>query len=95
MRIEKIINFLNKTKNNVWIIIIGTVLSWIIAMSADLSNVGLGGLAHLFFPIIIGIVTLLIYLILRIFTKKIIWVITILGTIYNLILAFQLYFDLI
>jgi hypothetical protein len=71
------------------------VLAWLIAMTGDLNNVGLGGLAHLFFPIILGLLTLTLYGVFRIFTKKLIWIITVIGTIYNLILAFQLRFDLI
>ena len=95
MKPDRFFSFFEKTSNNIWIIFSGTILSWVISMSADLSNVGLGGLAHLFFPWIIGIATLLIYLVLSIFTKRFIWIITIVGVSYNLILAYRLHFDLI
>lgn len=71
------------------------VLAWLIAMTGDLSNVGLGGLAHLIFPIVLGLLTLAVYGIFRIFTKRLIWIISLAGTIYNLILAYQLRMDLI
>ncbi len=95
MVIKKILIFLERPKNNVIIILAGMVSAWLIAMTGDLSNVGLGGLAHLFFPIILGLLTLAVYGLFWIFIKKFIWIITIVGTVYNLFLAYQLRYDLI
>lgn len=90
-----IFDFIDKPKNNLITILIATLISWIISMTADLSNAGLGGLANLIFPIIFGLATIFWYYISRIFIKKYNWIITIAGIIYNLIFAYKLHYDLI
>ena len=95
MKKKIILDFFDKPRNNLIIILTTTIISWIIAMTADLSNAGLGGLANLIFPIIFGLVTIFWYFISRIFIKRYNWIITISGIIYNLVFAYKLHYDLI
>lgn len=93
MNIEK-----KKILDNPWINI-GSLLSAIIiftifTMSApDLDKAGLGGLANLFFPGFFGIMTILIYLVSRIFTRKYNWIISIIGIVSIGYLSVQIFFD--
>ena len=95
MKKEIIFEFIDKPKNNLIVILTATMISWIIAMTADLSNTGLGGLANLIFPIIFGLATIILSFISRIFIKRYNWIITIAGIIYNLVFAYKLHYDLI
>ena len=45
MKKEIIFEFIDKPKNKLIVILTATMISWIIAMTADLRNTGLGGLA--------------------------------------------------
>lgn len=87
---------LNSSLNNIGFIFLLTICLTIFTMSApDLATAGLGGLANLFFPSVIGGITLLIYLISRLLSRKWNWIITIFGMTYNLYISIQIFFDLL
>jgi hypothetical protein len=78
---------------NIGILLALIVLFTIFTLSApNLDKVGLGGLANLFFPAILGIITILIYLISRIFIRKWNWIITICGIIFMTYISVALFF---
>ena len=53
-----------KKKTEYFILIaVSILLSWILAMSADLDKLELGALVNFIFPILFGIITLVFYLI--------------------------------
>lgn len=89
---EKLTDLINKPKNNIIGILTGMLISWIIAMSADLSpSSGHGGFIPLLFPPIIGIFFIGLYYISRIFIKKYNWIISLFAIIYLLHFAIDFY----
>ncbi len=82
---NKVIRFLNRPSKNVMIILIFALISWLIAMSAEIpDSVGHGGFLNLTYSWFVGIFTIVIYFLSRIFSKKFNWILTLLGIIYNL-----------
>ena len=91
LKLKKIID---NPWNNVGLIFTVVIILTILTMSApDLDKAGLGGLANLFFPGILGIFTILVYLITRIFFRKWNWIVTIAGTISIAYISIMLFFD--
>jgi len=86
-------NIIDNPWNNIGILFAVIIVFTIFTMSApNLDKAGLGGLANLFFPAVFGIITILIYLISRIFIRKWNWIITICGTIYMGYISVMLFF---
>lgn len=71
-------------------IVLGMIVSWIIGMYDLPDNIGFGGFIPLLAPIVIGVVTLIIYFIMRKFTKKYLWMVALIGVIWNIYFAFNL-----
>ncbi|AVR47098.1 hypothetical protein C7S20_18610 [Christiangramia fulva] len=93
MRTEKK-KIIDNPWNNIGVIFVTVIVFTTITMSApDLNQAELGGLANLFFPAVFGLITILIYLISRIFIRKWNWIITICGIIYIGYLSIMLFFD--
>ena len=89
---KKITELINKPKNNVIGILIGMLISWIIAMSTDLApSSGHGGFIPLVFPPIVSILFIGFYYVSRIFTKKYNWIISLFAIIYLLHFAIDFY----
>ena len=89
---KKIIEFLNKPKINAIGILAGMVISWLIAMSTNLSpSSGHGGIIPLVFPPIYGIFFIGLYFLSRIFIKKYNWIISIYAIISLLHFAINFY----
>jgi len=89
---DKIIEVLNKPKINVIGIFVGMIISWVIAMSTNLSpSSGHGGFIPLVFPPIIGIFFIGLYFLSRIFIKKYNWIISIYAIIFLLHFAIDFY----
>lgn len=89
---NKIIEVLNKPKINAIGILVATVISWIIAMSTNLSaSSGHGGFIPLIFPPISGIFFIILYFLSRIFIKKYNWIISIYAIISLLHFAIDFY----
>jgi len=49
-------------KVQIAIIITTIIISWVLAMTVDLNRLELGALANFFFPPLIGVITIVIYL---------------------------------
>jgi hypothetical protein len=82
-----------KTKlKNIVIIIISIIVSWVLAMTTDLSGLELGALANLFFPPMLGIVTVLIYVVLGLVLKRYRLVIVIILCLLNISLGIIFHF---
>ncbi len=82
----------NSRKTNLAGIAIGTIISWIIGMQTDLHpSSGHAGFIPLVFPPLVGIFTILIYLISRIFIRKFNWVISLTGITYLLYFSIDFY----
>jgi hypothetical protein len=78
---------------NIGILLALIIVFTIFTISApNLDKAGLGGLSNLFFPAIFGIITILIYLISRIFIRKWNWIITICGIIFMAYISVMLFF---
>ena len=76
---------LEKVKVNIVLILAFALISWIISMSADISeSSGHGGFMNLTYSWFIAIFTISIYLISRILFKNYNWLITLIGIIYNI-----------
>ena len=81
---------INTLKFSLISILIGMIISWIIGMNNLPDNIGFGGFIPLLAPIFIGIITLIIYFICRKFTKKYLWIVILIGVIWNIYSAFNL-----
>jgi len=75
------------------IIIISTIISWIISMSTDLNRLELGALANLFFPPLIGICSIVIYMISYWINKKISILIMIILSVLIIYCGLWFFFD--
>lgn len=84
--------YLNSPKWNLFGIVILTILSTAILWTSDLGGVGMGWLIIMYLPVAIGIVTYLVYLLSRIFTKRYNWTISIIGMAFSLFLSIQFHF---
>lgn len=87
----------SKLKIRLWgscLIIIATVISFIFANSVDYSTLELGALYNLFVPPVIGLVSLILFLLLSLFIKKIRPLRIIIGIlcVYNIYVGFALLF---
>lgn len=84
---KKINNILDKPSRNVILIIVFTILCWVIGILA-LSNLsessGHGGFLNLIYSWFVGISTIILYFLSRIFTKKYNWFISLIGIAHNL-----------
>lgn len=91
-RLKKTTILINKPKNNIIGILIGMLISWIIAMSTDLSpSSGHAGFVPLLFPPIVGLFFIGLYYFSRLFTKKYNWIISLFTIIYLLHFAIDFY----
>lgn len=89
---KKLLKNTDKIKVNVIFTLVIMVISFIIGQLPDLpDSIGFGGFIPIFTPPFIAVFTLVIYFVTRIFTKKINWVVTLFGAIYNLYEAFNWY----
>ena len=52
-----------------YMIITSILLSLVLSVQADLTNAGLGGLAHIVFPVTLGLISLIVWFILRLLVK--------------------------
>lgn len=85
------ISYLNNPKNNIITIIIIEIITLSISFTADYSGAGMIAALLKWIPAIIGIATLILYLVSRLFTKKYNWIISIIGAIVMFIAAYNLY----
>jgi hypothetical protein len=83
---------LDNPKNNIIAIIIAEIVTLSISFSADYSGVeGIASVILKWVPAVVGITTLLLYFVSRLFTKKYNWLISIAGIIMMCITAYNLY----
>ena len=82
----------NKLSHNLLVILFTTLLFTIFSCQAPGMS-GWQGIGNLLFPPLIGIFTLLTYLVTRWITNERTWVVTMIGTTINLILSIYLYFN--
>ncbi|WP_034059076.1 hypothetical protein [Lacinutrix jangbogonensis] len=85
------ITHLNNPKNNIIAIIIVEIITLSISFTADYSGAGMVEVILKWVPALIGITTLLLYFVSRLFTKKYNWIISLLGIIIMFIAAYTLY----
>lgn len=86
------IKLLDNPKNNIIAIIIVEIITLSITFTADYSGAGdLASIVLKWVPALIGITTLLLYFVSRLFTKKYNWCISLLGIITMFFVAFNLY----
>ena len=89
--IWSMIKHLNNPKNNIIVVIIVEIITLSISFTADYSGVGMTAIILKWIPAIIGVLTLLLYFVSRIFTKKYNWIISIIGIFFMFIAAYNLY----
>jgi len=84
-----------KAYQGVVLIIVSTLISLIMSMSADMTGAGLAGLFNLFYPPFLGIMLIIVYLISCWITKKrsIRLTISILFSMYIMYIGFALLID--
>ena len=78
----KSVRLLNDPYTNVISVITLTIISYILILSLNLNGGKTNELITLFYPSLIALATLLVYLISRLCFKKYNWIITCAGTIY-------------
>jgi len=84
-------NKLNNVKLNILLIFIFEIIGCAIAFSANYSGAGMAAIIIKWIPAIIGLGTIVIYLISRLITKKYNWIITIIGIIFMIASAINIY----
>ncbi len=80
---------------NIFIIFICGVICWIASINSIKIGNGVDTLTYIYFPLIITLILITIYLISRLFTKQKNWVITIIGGLFLLFLGAKTYYDFI
>ncbi len=83
---------LDNVKYNIIFISMGMIISWVVAMNADLpDSSNHGGFIPLIYPPITGLFFLIIYFISRAFVEKFNWIISIVGVDYCLYWSVEFY----
>ncbi|AUC81289.1 hypothetical protein [Lacinutrix sp. Bg11-31] len=85
------IKLLNNPKNNIIAIIIIEIITLSISFTANYSGSGIASIILKWVPALIGITTLLLYFVSRLFIKKYNWVISLIGIVLMFIAAYNLY----
>ena len=85
------IKLLNTPKNNIISIIIIEIITLSISFTVDYSGTGMAAIILKWVPALIGITTLLLYFISRLFTKKYNWIISLIGILSMFIATYNLY----
>lgn len=86
------IKLLDNTKNNIIAIIIVEIITLSISFSADYSAVaGFASVILKWIPALVGVTTLLLYFVSRLFLKKYNWIISLIGIITMFYAAYNLY----
>ena len=82
---NKTSNIIDNRSINLIVILIFSIISWSISVSAEVpQSSGHGGFLNLTYSWFVGILTIIIYLFSKLFLKKYNWVITVIGVIFNL-----------
>ncbi len=82
---NQLVQYANKWGNNIAFIFIFTFTSILIALQVNLpDSSNHGGLIAIIYPLFIGLTTIIVYLLSRIFIKKYNWILSILGGIWSL-----------
>ncbi|WP_334056112.1 hypothetical protein [Polaribacter sp. P097] len=90
--IENFLENINKTKFNVIFTVIVMVISFIIGQLPNLpDSIGFGGFIPIIMPPIYALITLAIYFVFKSLLVKISWLITLIGSLFNLYEAFDWY----
>lgn len=74
----------NVKTNWITIVVVAIVCFFVLINSSALDNSGLAAVAIMWQPIMIGIITLIIYFIAKLFSKKYAWMVTLFGLIVNI-----------
>lgn len=82
---------LNDPKFNIIAIIVVEVIACSITFTADYTGAGMASIILKWVPAIIGIATLLIYMVSRFLTKKYNWVISFIGIFFMIMSAINIY----
>lgn len=82
---------LNDPKFNILLIFIFEIIGSIIAFSADYSGAGMSAVIIKWIPAIIGLVTIIFYVIISLFLKKGLWIVTFIGCIFIIIVAINIH----
>jgi hypothetical protein len=82
---------LNNPKNNIIAIIIVEIITLSISFTVDYSDAGMVAIILKWVPALIGITTLLLYFVSRLFIKKYNWIISLVGIIVMCIATYNLY----
>lgn len=89
---NKLKNLLNEPLINVLLTLTVLIVSWFIIYSANLfSSSGLGAFLLIGFPTVVAFFTIGIYFIIRFFTKKYNWLVTLVSIIYLLYYSINYY----
>lgn len=84
------IKHLNNPKNNIIAVIFVEIITLAISFSVDYSESGILSVILKWIPAFIGITTLLLYFVSRLFIKEYNWIISIIGIISMFLAAYQL-----
>jgi hypothetical protein len=82
---------LDNPKNNIIAIIIIEIITLTISFIANYSGSGIASIILKWVPALIGITTLLLYFVSRLFIKKYNWIISLIGILFMFIAAYNLY----
>ena len=79
-------DYLKTTKSNILVSVIVAIICFIGLHQTDaLKDAGMAAIILNWFPFIIGLFSIIIYLIFNFFTKKYAWIITVLGSLLNIV----------
>ncbi len=81
----------NNPKNNIIAVIIFEIITLAITFTADYSGAGMAKVIIKWIPALIGVSTLIIYFVSRLFTKKYNWIISVVGIAAMLFAAIKIY----
>lgn len=82
---------LNNPKLNIIAIIVVEFITCSITFTADYTGAGMASIILKWVPAIIGIITLIIYLVSRFISKKYNWIVSLIGILFMLISAINIY----
>lgn len=90
----KKMKYLSSNKRNVFITVFITIACFILYhKSGVLDNAGMAAIILNWLPIIIGLVTIVIYFIINVISSKYSWIVMLLGNLFNLVLVLSAFWS--
>jgi len=86
--------YLTSKKQNIVVTIVLSIICFaLLHSSGSLDNAGMAAIFLNWLPIIIGLMTIVVYFIASVISDKYAWIVTVVGNVFNLIIVLRAFWD--